>query len=126
MAFDYKRLILPTEINNEYNYTAVYTNPVGKRTYIKQIILQNTSQLTMKYIEIGLAPSSITIDDLTNGDVKTNLFYFGLDPLEGEVIDFPAPGLLLEDVGDYLWIYSEGDSEDTPHYLNIQIYGGIE
>lgn len=118
MAFEYSIL---TEITTIAAAAApVYTNPAGKTTYIRLIVIHN-GNTTVEETKLYNVPDNAAAVGTAGA---TNIFF---DPSSevgiGETlfIEFPTPGLILEDTNDTIQA-----TTDTASKVTIQIFGGIE
>ena len=115
-TFSYSRLLEITTIANSVG--AVFTNPASQITYIRNIILHNANTAT-EVVTLWNVPDSGGSAG-TAGD--TNKFFkktLAVD--ETVILEFPAPGIVLENTNDTI----QADC-DTASKVTIQMYGGKE
>lgn len=116
MSFDYKRLAQITTIPSSAG--AIYTNPTGKKSYIRLIQLHNTNT-TDELVKLYNVPNST---GSVGTAVATNKFYeYIMTPNETIQIEYAPPGLILEDVNDTIQAVTTTASKVT-----IEITGGQE
>jgi hypothetical protein len=116
MAFDYSRL---TEIMTIATGAAsIYSNPAATKSYIRQLILHNGNTTNEDVILYNVPDSGGSVG--TAG--ATNIFYKeNMAPDDTTILDFGAPGIILEDINDSIQAVT-----DTVSKVTIQIYGGTE
>lgn len=116
MAFDYSRLSQITTIPSTVG--AVYTNPTGKKSYIRliQIFNSNTTPETVKIYNVPDSGGSVGTAAVTN-----QFYEVLLNPKETVLIEYPAPGLILIDINDTIQAVTTTASKVT-----IEIIGGLE
>lgn len=118
MAFDYARLAEIDTIGDTVG--AIVTNAVGKKTYIRHIIIHNTNSTT-ETINLHTVPDNAEAVG-TAADINR---WVSESILAGTTWEWNcgagSPGIILEDTNDTLQA-----STDTASKVTIQVYGGIE
>jgi len=115
-TFSYSRLLEITTIANSVG--AVFTNPASQITYIRNIILHNANTATEVVTLWNVPDNGGAVG--TAGD--TNRFFKKVMAVdETVVLEFPAPGIVLENKNDTI----QADC-DTASKVTIQMYGGKE
>ena len=118
MAFAYDRLTEITTI--AASAAAVYTNAASTTTYIRLIIIHN-GNTTAEAVKLYNVPNN----GAAVGTAATANEMFaptgGLAAGEDYYLEFPVPGIILEDTNDTI----QGTTT-TAAKVTIQIYGGTE
>jgi len=116
MSFDYSRLCEITTVASTVG--SVYTNPSSTKSYIRLIILHNTSSTSETVVLYNVPDSGGSLG--TAGD--TNKFYYeSITANSTSIIDLGTPGLILQDTNDSIQAVTTTASKVT-----IQIMGGTE
>ena len=121
MAFAYSRLTEITTIAAAAG--ALYANPASTTTYIRSIIIHNTHTAAEDVILYNV-PDGAGVPDPTEVGTAgaTNQFFKkSMQPNDIVMLEFPAPGLILEDENDTI----QGVT-DTASKVTIQIMGATE
>ena len=116
MAFDYSRLTEITTI--AASAAAVLTNGASTTTYIRLIVIHNanTSSETVKLYNVPDSSGEVGTAGVTN-----KFYEETLDANDTRLIEFAAPGVILESENDTIQAVT-----DTASKVTIQIYGGAE
>jgi len=116
MAFDYSRLTEITTI--AVSAASVYANPADTKSYVRQLILHNGNTTNEDVILYNVPDNAAAVG--TAG--ATNIFYKeNMAANDTTILDFGAPGIILEDTNDTIQAVT-----DTASKVTIQIYGGVE
>ena len=127
MAFLYKRLL--SGVNVPVTATNIMTNPVGKKTYIRSIVLFNFHATLPANIKLFMSP----VDPTNPNEPRTTPLlihqFFGsnvvgetnIDPGQTIILEFPTPGIVMESSFDCMFAQSSLASSVTIH-----VYGGRE
>ena len=116
MAFAYDRL---TEIEYIAGAAAAHiTNAATKTTYVRLIVLHNTHSSGLEVTMYNVPDSS----ESAGTAAAANQFYKDTIVSEDTItMEFPAPGLILEDTNDTIQAVC-----GTADKVTIQAYGGVE
>lgn len=120
MPFEYKRL---AEVQNvPASKTIVFTNPSGKKTYIRLILIfcHNVGAGAPVDVDVFNVPDN---NGATQTATDAHLIHHA-SALAADAkitLTYDAPGLILEDTADTIQV--EADSAGD---ISVQIYGGQE
>jgi len=118
MALTLKRLTDTTTLASA-SAAAVFTNPTGKKSYVKDIILHNSNS-TIEAIKLYRVPDSA--GSVGTADDNSNKFWQkSMDGYATAFIELPGQGMVLEDVNDTIQGITTTSSKVT-----ISIDGGQE
>lgn len=96
MAFNYKRLVDAVTIPNSAG--VIFTNTVGKTSYVKLITLHNSNS-TPETVKIYRVPDNVGSVGAA-GDNTNKVYEHALDAAELITIELAGPGWILEDTND--------------------------
>ena len=113
MAFTHSRLKEITHVGT--SAASVYNNPASTTTHVKTIIIHNLNSST-ENVELWNVPDS-TGSVGTAADAN-KMHKMAVEANETVMLEFPGPGLLLEDTNDSIQAKT-----DTASKVTIQIYG---
>lgn len=116
MSFDYKRLVPITTIPSSVG--VIYTNPTGKKSYVRLIQIHNTNT-TIETVKLYNVPDST--GSVGTAGVTNKFYEYGVSANETIQIEYAPPGLMLEDVNDTIQAVTTTASKVT-----IEITGGVE
>jgi len=110
--FEYDQFSNITQLSGSEN--CIYTNPADKKSFIRLIILHNSSINEVNVI-LYKTPDGVVASVI-------NQFYEELLPGKAtRMIEFPSPGIILKYFHDSIWVKAE-----TAGAINIYMSGGIE
>lgn len=116
MAFIYKNIVPITTIAATAG--AVFTNPSTTTTYVRFISLHNTNT-TAEEVVLNLVPNST--GSVGTAAVTNQIFKESIEANGTRILEFPAPGLMLEAENDTLQAVT-----DTASKVTITSCGGQE
>ncbi len=116
MAFAYKQLTEMTTIGS--SASALYTNPSSTITYAKNLIIHNTSAADVNVRLYMVPDNGGAVGTAANGNQ-----FFEKDLVENETItiEFPPPGIVMEDANDTIQAVA-----GTAGVITIMIAGATE
>lgn len=116
MAFTYSRLTEITTISD--SAASVYSNPSSTTSYLRQILLHNTSS-SEETVELWVVPDSGGLEG-TAADAN-KIYEETLPSGATRMIEFAPPGYILEDENETLQA-----AASTASVVTISVMGAVE